>query len=150
MALYKASVAQLRAIYGMAHKTGLDDGDLHALVHGLTGCESLAELTGYNAGRVIDRLKELLGQETGQKMRGSAGPARATGGQQRKILAQVRAMGWAEEPERLRGWLRKRYQVENVRFLTPQQAGMCIDALKSMQAGGRMERKDVEREVRDG
>ena len=59
-------------------------------------------------------------------------------------------MGWAEEPERLRGWLLKRYQVEDVRFLTPSQAGMCIDALKAMQAGGRAERKEAEREVRDG
>lgn len=149
MALYKASTAQLRMIYGLAKKAGLDDGDLHGLVHGLTGCESLADMTGYGAGRVIDRLKALLGQEPGQKMRGDAGPARATGGQQRKILAQVRAMGWADEPERLRGWLRKMYNVDDVRFLTPGQAGKCIDVLKSMHDGGRAERK-AEREVRDG
>lgn len=150
MALYKASTAQLRAIYGMARKAGLGDGDLHALVHGMTGCESLADMTGYGAGRVIDRLKALLGQEPGCGLRRDAGPTRATGAQQRKILAQVRAMGWADDPERLRGWLHKCYNVDDVRFLTPQQAGRCIDALRAMQDGGRAERRAPGKKGADG
>ena len=130
------SPAQLRAIYGMARKAGMDNDDLHATVKKLTGAESLKALTGYRAALVIDYLKDILGQPVS-----TSSPARATPGQQYKIVELAREMGWMDDPRRLRGFVEKQYHVSDIRFLTPAQAGLCIEALKAIQAGGRGERR---------
>ena len=128
------SGAQLRMIYGLARKVDLDDEQLHELARVTCRAESLKALTGVQAGWLIDRLQAILGRP--------AAPAdRATKGQQGKIWAMIRAMGWADDPKRLRGFLERIAHVSDVRFLDPQQAGVVIEALKAIDAGGRAERK---------
>lgn len=124
-------------IWGLARKLGMDDGALHALAAGLTGCESIRALNISQAARVIDRLNALAGKER-------AIPSRATAKQQGKILALAGALGWSRDPKRLRGFLEKLAGVSDARFLTIKQAGRVIEAMKAMDAGGRGERRREE------
>lgn len=130
-----ATAAQKRMIWGIARKLHMNDGDLHSLAAGLTGCESIRQLNIQQAARVIDRLNALAGRDREV-------PDRATKRQQARILAGARALGWAEEPRRLRGFLEKRWGVSDVRFLTLRQAGQVIEAMKAMEKGGRSERRE--------
>ena len=129
-----ATGAQLRMIYGMAKKIGMDNDELHCMVHGLTGCESLRALDTRQGARVIDRLNALAGVER-------TPPNRASPAQQRMILGLARDMGWMEDPARLRGFLESRAGVSDVRYLPPAAAGRIIEAMKAMKEGGRAERR---------
>lgn len=139
MAAYKASGAQMRAIFALGKKLGMDTDDLHAIAYRIGGVESLKSLTAREAGRMIDELRRRAGEPV--RGPGTGSPSRATGPQQRMIYALTREMGWADQPERLRGYLRRCSGAEDVRFLTPQQASRVIDGLKAMRDGGRVERK---------
>ncbi len=50
-------------------------------------------------------------------------------------------LGWNDQPERLRGYIRRMCKADDVRFLTPQQASVVIDGLTAMRDGDRAERK---------
>ena len=50
-------------------------------------------------------------------------------------------IGWNDQPERLRGYIRRMCKADDVRFLTPQQASIIIDGLTAMRDGDRAERK---------
>ena len=50
-------------------------------------------------------------------------------------------IGWNDQPERLRGYIRRMCKADDVRFLTPQQASIIIDGLTAMRDGDRSERK---------
>ena len=132
-----ATASQKRMIWSIARKLNMDDGDLHGMVAGLTGCESIRRLNVSQAARVIDRLNVLSGKSKDI-------PDRATQRQQNKILALAWAMGWSADPKRLRGFLEKRIGVSDVRFLSMKQAFVIIEAMKAMQAGGRAERQRKE------
>lgn len=130
----KASTAQLRMIYGLSHKAGIDDDALHSIAARVAHQSSLSKLTGWEAGRVIDYLKRFTGGA-------DEGEGRATEKQRGKIFALARAMGWMENEKRLRAFLEARYRVSDVRFLSHEQAGLVIEALKAMEKGGRSERR---------
>ena len=129
-----ATAAQIRMIWGTARNAGMDSDELHTLVAGLTGCDSIRHLNIQQAIRVIDRLNALTGRQKDV-------PDRATQKQQYKILALAREMGWAKDPARLRGFLEKRAGVSDVRFLSLKAANRVIEALKAMQRGGRQDRR---------
>ncbi len=139
MAAYKVSVAQLRYIFRLKNEIGMDIEDLHAIAYRIGGVESLKNLTAREAARMIDELKRRAGEPVETSVSGA--PSKATGPQKNKILALTREMGWADQPERLRGYLRRMCGAEELRFLTPQQASCVIDGLKAMRDGGRAERK---------
>lgn len=128
------STAQLRMIYGLARKAGLDNDMLHTLVQGQTNLGSLKQLNSYQGKLVIDRLQGM----SGVTLRDVAG--RASTAQQKKIYALARELGWAEEPKRLRRFLEARFGCADVRFLPEERVGSVIEALKAMAAGGRGER----------
>lgn len=140
MAAYKASAAQIKAIWALGKRLGMDADDLHAMAYRFCGLESISALTGREAGRMIDELKVRAGERPGVPTH-STGDARATGAQRRMIAMLTRDLGWMDKPERLRGFLRKYAGVDDVRFLTAQQASRVIDGLKAMRDGGRGERK---------
>lgn len=142
LSISKATHAQLKAMFALGNKLGMDTEDLRGVAYRIGGVESLKALSKREAGRMIEELKRRAGEPTE-----SRSPNRATEPQRRMINALVRQMGWADQPERLRGWLRRYCGAEDIRFLTPEQAGKAIDGLKAMLAGGRAERK---REVLDG
>lgn len=129
-----ASNAQLRMIFGMAKKAGMDNDELHCMIHGLTGVESIKALNTSQAARIIDRLNVLTGARKDVA-------ARATAAQQHKILALAREMGWTGDPSRLRKFLEAKAKVSDVRFLSIDSARWIIEAMKAIQTGGRAERR---------
>lgn len=124
--------AQLRMIFGMAKRIGMGDDELHCMVQGLTGEESIRRLNSRQAARVIDRLNALAGNSRDI-------PNRASAAQQRLIQKLAEEMGWAGEPARLRGFLEAKAGVSDVRFLSIDAARRIIEALKAIQKGGRAE-----------
>lgn len=126
---------QMKCIYALARKGGLDTEALHAVVEATTGATSIKALTFQQAVQVIDRLKCLVGQES------THAPDRPSREQVAKIYAMAGALGWSSEPQRLTAWLEKRYHVSHPAFLRERDALSCIEAMKAMLAGGRGERK---------
>lgn len=52
---------QMKALWALAHRAGLDEGELHALVVSRTGRASLRELRRAEAAAVIDKLLAKVG-----------------------------------------------------------------------------------------
>lgn len=125
---------QIGKIYAMAKRLGMDRDELHCMVHGLTGCDSLRTLSVKQGARVIDRLNILAGVE-------SEPPNRASKAQQRMILKLADEMGWLGEPARLRGFLEAKAGVSDAKFLSIDSARRIIEALKAIQKGNRAERR---------
>ena len=75
---------------------------------------------------MIEELKTRCGQPV---IRTGGGAGRATEAQQRKIFRLTCELGWNDQPERLRGYIRRMCKADDVRFLTPQQASVVIDGL---------------------
>lgn len=126
---------QISAIYALSRKYGMDNETLHGMVEGRTGKASIRQLTGREAAGVIDRLRDLLGEE-------KPTPAnRGTTAQYRKIEELVKNLGWNDNPQRLRAFLEKRFGCSDMKFLPANKVSACINALKAIQAGGRGERK---------
>ena len=128
--------AQLRMIYGLGKRAGLDNDTLHDMAHGMAGVDSLKAMTRQQAARMIDRLMNGARTE-------AVGPAnRATPAQRRKIYALTREMGW--DDGRLNAFLARRFGCAHVNFLPAGKVGPVIEALKSMLGGGRAERRPHE------
>lgn len=128
------SQGQMRMIYGLARKVNLDDELLHDMVRGQTGCEHIRSLSITQAKALIDRLKRVAG-EPEKETPGD----RATEAQRRMIYALAKELGW--DHERLRAFMEKRFNASAVAFLTASKTKAVIEALKSIQAGGRGERR---------
>ncbi len=128
------SDGQRRLLYGLARRLKIDDDWLHDIVNDKTGKTSIKELSSYQAKLIADYLQRLLGEEP------QTPPDRPTDKQRNKIFALARALGWLENPKRLRSFLEKRYGVSDVSFLTDKDTNNCIEALKAIDKGGRAER----------
>lgn len=139
MAAKPISKEQIIAINTIAHKVGMDSDTLHALVESITGNVSIRALSCFQGIKVINRLKELAGQEPNNAQH------KATKEQCAKIYALAGALGW-DDPARLRSFLEKRYGVSHPGFLDDTKASNCIEAMKAMQKGGRAERRSHARE----
>ena len=137
MAAYKATAKQIQAIFALGKKLGMDTEDLHGIAYRISGVESIRALTSREAGRMIDELRMRAGEKPNTP---GGGAGRLTDAQRRMIAVLTRDLGWIDQPERLRGWLRKFAGVDDVRFLTVQQGIRVIDCLKAMRDGGRGER----------
>ena len=143
----KAIAAQIKMIWGLAKKIGLDKEALAEKCLAIAGKEHISTLTRGDAGRLIDAL---LGKPVYPRMRPSwdTDPDgrpfnRASQKQINYILAIAHQMGWIVNGDRTRllAFLRGRYQVTFPDWLAPDQANDVIQALKAMAAGGRGERK---------
>jgi len=120
------SSRQLKAIWALSHRVGLDDAELHALVAARTGRVSLRELRRTEAAAVID---ELLAKGSGRT------PTPQKGGfvtrAQQTLLARLAAeLEWP--PERLPALARRMYGTRVIGDLTVKQASGLIEALKSI------------------
>jgi len=85
---------QLRKIYAIGNALGIAAGagdELHTLVLGITGKESIKSLTYREAGLVIGRLEELQGKDAPPSRKRArehkSKPGGVTSGQQKKIWA---------------------------------------------------------------
>lgn len=129
---------QRKAIFGLAKTAGLNHDTLHDVVWRVTGSDSITKLTMRQAIRVIDALKATVGQ--------AAPLGWLTGAQRGKIFALCRELAWTTadgeiDMDRLAGFVRVRFRVDRIEWVPMDKAGVIIEALKSMVAGGRGERK---------
>jgi hypothetical protein len=130
----------MRKIWAMARNNlGLDEGILHALVKRRTGRESLKELTSNEAREVIDFMVGLAGGEESRTVNVPIGDGTkaivtpmATKKQLWYIDRLAKDLGWDRIPDRLRGFLHKYAHVDDVRWLTREQAWRVTEGLKRM------------------
>lgn len=127
---------QLALLHVAKKQLGLRDVEYRELLQGAAGVESAADLDhrGYDA--VMDALKRAgfkprLKPQAAKAVR----PGMATPAQLGCIRAIGREMGW--DTARLTGLVRRVVKVDGLSFLTRAQAGVVIETLKSMAAGGR-------------
>jgi hypothetical protein len=88
---------QIKKIYAIGNALGItvsgsNEDELHALVCGITGKDSVKKLTYMEAGKVIARLEELQGKSVSPTVKRNSKeyrekPGGVTAGQQRKIWA---------------------------------------------------------------
>lgn len=125
------TAAQLKMLWSLARRQGIDSDLLHERARRLSGRSSLKQMTAAQAATLIDELQ-------GKPMQSQA---RANNAQLAVIRALEAKLGWAEDPSRLRGWILSRYGVERLEWLKGDQAILCIEAMKGMLKGNRQERK---------
>ena len=97
------------AIYAIAKspQLGMTDEELHLLVGGMTGKDSLKELTSRELMDLTTKLQEMRDSASGKKdkrnftRRGN----RATERQRRKMYMLMKELGWTDK--RVRGFARK-------------------------------------------
>jgi hypothetical protein len=133
------SDGQVRMLYALARKAGMDNDLLHAKVKALTGgCEHISHLTSLQGILIIERLQ----QEAGETPKPKAVPNdRATIAQRNLIRVLACELGWDAEGTRLRAFLEKCFGVSDVQFLTAAKTSSVIEAMKAMKQGGRGERR---------
>lgn len=130
----KISTPQMRALWASARDLGYDSDDLHHLVRQITGSDSIAALSARQAKLVLDRLipKQSRRRPLGKRR------SMATPKQIGMIDGLWRELGegrWYTPKNRkaaLRGFLRKRFGVSDIRFLTVAKARNVIEALKRL------------------
>ncbi len=118
----KINAAQKRKIYATARNLGMDNDLLHAFVEARTGCKHISDLTKPQGIRIIE---EMTAHIEGR-------PGMATRRELWKIDQLVEKLGWADNPKRLRAFLRKYYHVDDPRFLTHRDAWRVVESLKML------------------
>lgn len=139
-----ATAAQVRMLWGVAKKAGMDSDLLHARCRAVTGKEHISGLSKAEAARLIDAM---TGGNTAKRRdwreEDDRPLDRASQGQINVILGLAGKLGWLEDgsKRRLNAFLRARWGVEQLDWLPPDVAVKVTEALKAMAKGGRGERK---------
>lgn len=133
------SDGQVRMIYGLARKAGIDNELLHEMVRTQTGgCEHIKHLTSRQGIMIIERLQKATGDIPAEQPVPSN---RSTLSQRRLMHTLAAEMGWGEDGVRLRAFLEARFGVSDVAYLTAGKASAVIEAMKAMKLSGRGERR---------
>ena len=122
------------AIYAIAKspQLGMTDEELHLLVGGMTGKDSLKELTSRELMDLTTKLQEMRDSASGKKdkrnftRRGN----RATERQRRKMYMLMKELGWADK--RVRGFARKMVGTETIEWLNHEQCAILIEGMKKL------------------
>lgn len=129
--------AQIKYIKTLQRAAGLDDDAYREMLEGVAGVKSCKDLTGARIDRVIRHLAQCSGGAPAAGASGpAAGPRMATLRQLfaiRRLWALVSVSSFAEQAAALKKFLKNRYGVEILEWLTFSQAGKVIEGLKSMQ-----------------
>jgi len=125
--MQKMSDAQRRKIFKLKAEKGLDDDMLRSYVHTLVGKSSLKELTIRDAITVIDALED----------KKQNAPGMISNKQQKYIQGLAVDYGWVGENKkvdmlRLNHWLKSKYGVNSIIWLTSKLASDAIEGLKAM------------------
>lgn len=115
----------ISAIWAMGNKLGMDSEDIHAVVERETGKNSMRKCTDKQLAKVLDAMKLIGGME--QQRRGGI-----TDKQLHYIAILEHELGWYDNPERLRGFVKKMCNVEHVKWLTIKQASNVIEGMKAL------------------
>ncbi|MBN8222969.1 MAG: DUF1018 domain-containing protein [Spirochaetes bacterium] len=127
-ALAEKTNRQLRSIYGLARKIGLDSEGLHDIVFGITKRKSLADLTRGEATLVVKTLLKHANPNALRKERGNI-IYLVTRDQIEKISALASRMGWGEDQINK---LSQRQYKKSFRHLRVNQAQGLIEGMKSI------------------
>ena len=106
---------QIAKIFVLAKENGIDNEMLHDLIKAMFNRNSLKKLSFIQAGKLIERLG-------GQK----------SNSQESYIKALEKQLGWSENPERLKGFIKMMFKKENLKKLTKKEKSKLIEALKNM------------------
>lgn len=104
---------QLSKIYVLVKEIGLNNDILHNLVKAMFNKTSLKKLSFIEAGRLIERLGGKNSQEN-------------------YIRNLEKQLGWAENPERLKGFIKSMFKKDSLKKLTKKEKSKLIEALKNM------------------
>lgn len=118
----------ISTIFGLGKALGLSPEDTKAMAYGLIGKDSLKKFTQ----REINDVCYTMMQHKDKQLDATKNPSRASNQQLYRIRELEKLLGWAEEPERLQAFLRKRFKVVAVEWLSGEQASKVIEALKQM------------------
>lgn len=130
--------ASIRTLWAIAKspELRLSDDDLHAVVYGQTGKESMKKLTQgeiNTVARVLQNMKDGVQRDVKAK-RIDEGGSEFTEAQRRKIYALCDVLGWNDDPRRLDAFVKRVVHVDRVEWLTPDQCNKVIEGLKNMVA----------------
>lgn len=133
---------QIKTIYTLANGIGLVDKSieidpLHEMVFSMTKKKRVTELTRFEASTVIDRLK---GNMKGTKYKTVPDTnGMVSRGQEKKMWALIFELKKYDAPDqevslgtRLKGFLKKYANVDDLRFLTDKNANKVIEGLKGL------------------
>lgn len=132
------------AIYAIAKspQLGMTDEELHLLVGGMTGKDSLKELTPRELMDLTTKLQEMRDSESGKKDKRNFTRKgnRATEHQRRKMYMLMKDLGWNDK--RVRGFARKMVGTETIEWLNHEQCAILIEGMKKLiEAGGNADDK---------
>jgi hypothetical protein len=118
----------LKKIWALAKQTGLDEDNVRAIAAIVTGSSKLSTLSKSEALLIIDSINVQTGNAK-PRVRG-----RITKAQRWKIEELEKALGWADDPQHLRRFIKKYYKVDHIDWLTQQKASKLIESLKNIAA----------------
>jgi hypothetical protein len=126
----RVSIRQLKAIWSLARRAGIDGEELHLLTHYISRKDSIRCLNKEEANRIIE---ELILKGEGRMMV-SQDATFEKGGCTKAQLVYIgdlsRQMGWTDRS--LLGFAQKMYGVQDLADLRRKQASGLIEALKAM------------------
>ena len=129
------SLPTIKTIWGLAKspELNLNDEELHLIVSGHTGKESIRKLNTKEIAKVVGVLQSMKDsvKKSNRKNNPSTTGNQGTVNQRKKIDALTKELGWEDEA-RLRGFCKKMFKVERVEWLNYKQCSKLIEALKSM------------------
>lgn len=132
MAKELLSIGQRKKIFVLMRELGLDNKELHELVKEMLCRDHISALTMAEARVLIDELAFRAGYVR-YLDRPEEGPiVFASDPQLYKISKLGAELGWANNPARLRGFLRKYAGTEYLNWLTVGKAWKVIEGLKMM------------------
>lgn len=173
----KLSKAQIKKIWAIAGKRGIDSDELHKIVYGHTGKTSIRELTMREAERLCLRLSpENSGFSGGrlpwpriQKRMNELQPNRIRRSIDQLTMDQVKLicileylLGWSENENRLEGWIRRIFRENReVGKMTKKEASLLIQSLSaanqnyqnnqlSSEISGKTEEKEIGSTPKEG
>lgn len=115
----------ISAIWAISGNIGMSKEGVYNVILCETGKKRMGECSNEQLERVIKALR----------YKGYIGEARrgkATAGQINYIRSLESQIEWKGQPERLRGFIKKYYKVEDITWLTVKQASNLIECLKEM------------------
>ncbi len=134
---------QIKTIYTLANGLGLVDKNLqtdilHEMIYSITKKEHVTDLSKLEAGIIIDRLKGNMKGFKYKKVPDVDGMV--SKGQESKIWALIYELKKYDTPDRadiplqkrLTGFLKKYAGIDNLRFLSYQNANKVIEGLKGL------------------
>ncbi|WP_248928181.1 regulatory protein GemA [Paenibacillus hamazuiensis] len=118
----------LKKIWALAKEIKMSEEDVRAIAERITGEARLSTLSKAEACLIIDTMNEVAGK-TRARPRGRISKA-----QRWKIAELEKELGWSDEPQHLKNFIKKYYKVDHIDWLTQPKASKLIESLKNMAA----------------